>query len=52
MKKCECGHAHCCHENVEKVRIETKNEFGHAYAFLRKKCSDCGAEIGDEVCCE
>jgi hypothetical protein len=49
MEICSCGHQHCCHKVTIKRLIETKNEVGRPYKFIRETCEDCGRWIGDKL---
>jgi len=46
MKKCKCGHVHCCHENRIEEEIQTI-ERARPCKFTRESCADCGDWLTD-----
>ena len=49
MKKCDCEHAHCCHEQTKEEKIKDPDS---GREFIRTTCADpmCGAWICDKLC--
>lgn len=51
MKKCGCGHTHCCHKKVKREIVHDTNEFGFSFVFMRRTCAspNCRQWLGDSA---
>lgn len=46
MKKCDCGHMHCCHANTVANEVVDR-EWSRPQRFTRITCKDCKAWVAD-----